>query len=157
MRRNCFFLTQEIRKDTPEPIVDEEDIQLELFDTAEFHKSVQSKNIVQIPTSLVSSRGKRSWVPCIFWALVELRARGETLTTGSAITRVINQYLVNDLSKAEPTNISRSLRSSILQSQSWLISHHPKPGSKKKLYGLSDDWSRYWEDLFEEAPPELNT
>jgi len=142
---------------TPEPIVDEEDIQLELFDTAEFHKSVQSKNIVQIPTSLVSSRGKRSWVPCIFWALVELRARGETLTTGSAITRVINQYLVNDLSKAEPTNISRSLRSSILQSQSWLITHHPKSGSKKKLYGLSDDWSRYWEDLFEEVPPELNT
>jgi len=142
---------------TPEPIVDEENIQLPLFDTAEFQKSVQSKNIVKIPTNLASSREKRSWVPCIFWALVELRARGETLATGAAITRIINQYLVNDLSKAEPTNISRSLRSSILQSQSWLITHNPKSRSKKKLYGLSDDWPRYWEDLFEEAPPNLNT
>lgn len=82
------------------------------------------------------------------------QSKREKLTIASEVERTINQYLVDDHSKVEPTNIARKLRSSTMQSKPWLITY--KTGvADKKLYGVSDGWDIYWREMFNEEPPIL--
>jgi hypothetical protein len=90
----------------------------------------------------------------IFWALLEIKARGQKLTIASEVERAINQYLVDNHSKVEPTNIARKLRSPTMQAKPWLITHRTGVADKK-LYGVSDDWDVYWREMFNEEPPTL--
>ena len=125
-----------------------------LFEDTESSKSSQEVNSIQIPTELADTQlAVRGLAPKIFWALVELRARGKKEVTGSEIARIINQYLVDDLNKVEATNISKALRGKALQSQSWLTTN--ELASRKKLYGLSDTWRGYWEQIFRDNPPTM--
>jgi len=115
---------------------------------------LQQENSVQIPLELNDVQSSsRGLAPKIFWAMVELRAKGKKQVIGSEIAKIINQYLVDDINKVEPTNISKALRGKALQSQHWLQTEHV--ASRKKLYGLSDTWRSYWEQTFKEASPTL--
>lgn len=131
------------------------EFQLSLFENNnEQVKSQQDLDSIKVPIELINVQAV-SWslVPKIFWAMVALRARGNKQVTGSEISRMINQYLVDDINKVEPTNISKSLRGKVLQSQDWLRTEHL--GSRKKLYELSDTWHIYWEKTFNEPAPIL--
>lgn len=111
---------------------------------------------VAIPNSMDSIKNSNIRLePMIFWALVEIRARGQELTTASEVERIINQYLVDDHSKVEPTNIARKLRSQAMQEKPWLVTR--KTGvSDKKVYGLSEDWKLHWRNIFDEESPNLS-
>ncbi|MBE8999706.1 hypothetical protein IQ274_16050 [Nostoc sp. LEGE 12447] len=129
--------------------------QLSLFEDFEKPTLLQETNSIQVPHELADIQtAPRSLAPKIFWALVELRARGKKQVTGSEIANIINQYLVDDINKVEPTNISKALRGKALQSQSWLNTE--EIASRKKLYGLSDNWRSYWEQTFNEQSPTLD-
>ncbi|MEH2203498.1 MAG: P-loop NTPase fold protein [Nostoc sp.] len=126
-----------------------------LFDYIDNLKLIQETNSIQVPHELANIQTTtRSLAPKIFWAMVELRARGKKQVTGSEIANIINQYLVDDINKVEPTNISKALRGRALQSQSWLNTE--QIASRKKLYGLSDNWRGYWEQTFNEQSPTLD-
>lgn len=114
------------------------------------------KRHIPIPSLMDSIKSSNTRLePMIFWALSEIRARGHKLTIASEVERTINQYLTDDHSKVEPTNIARKLRSKPMQDKPWLITH--RTGSAdKKLYGLSDDWAVYWKNIFDEEPPSLS-
>jgi Cdc6-like AAA superfamily ATPase len=132
------------------------DIQLSLFESQGIEKNglPEDVNNIQVPIELADVQsGSRNLAPKIFWALVELKARGQGKATGSEITRVINNYLVDDINKVEPTNISKALRGKTLQSQNWLKTEDV--ASRKKLYGLSDAWPSYWKQNFNEPLPIL--
>lgn len=128
--------------------------QTSLFEDLESSNASQEANSIRIPTELSDAQlALRGLAPKIFWALVELRARGKKQVTGSEIARIINQYLVDDLSKVEATNISKALRGKALQSQEWLMTD--EIAFRKKLYGLSDNWRNYWKQFFGDDPPIL--
>lgn len=148
-------LPEIVREVSPTQEQDPQVFQLSLFEDIENHKPLQEINSIQVPTELADIHiAPRGLAPKVFWALVELRARGRKQVTGSEITRIINQYLVDDLNKVEPTNISKALRGKALQSQAWLRTEHIAP--RKKLYQLSDNWRSYWEQTFKDAPPTLD-
>lgn len=126
-----------------------------LFENDEKTKLLQEANSIQVPHEFTDIRtAPRGLAPKIFWALIELRARGKKQVTGSEIAKIINQYLTDDINKVEPTNVSKALRGKSLQSQSWLKTDHVAPS--KKLYGLSDSWRSYWEQTFKEVLPTLD-
>lgn len=129
-------------------------VQLSLFEDIQNLDTLHEANSVRVPTELANTQiAPRGLAPKIFWALVELRARGKKRVTGAEITKIIDQYLVDDLTKVEPTNVSKALRGKSLQSQSWLITEQIAP--RKKLYGLSDCWQEHWVKLFKKDPPSL--
>ena len=53
------------------------------------------------------------------------------------------------------SNISKALRGKALQSQSWLKTDQVTP--RKKFFSLSDSWRSYWEQIFKEASPKLDS
>ncbi|HLP87394.1 MAG TPA: P-loop NTPase fold protein [Nostocaceae cyanobacterium] len=148
-------LPEVISEITPRDAQRIEVVQLSLFENVETSELLQETNNIQVPDELADIHTvSRSLAPKIFWALVELRARGKKQVTGSEIAKIINQYLVDDMNKVEPTNISKALRGSALQSQSWLNTHQIAP--RKKLYELSDNWRSYWEQTFKAESPTLD-
>jgi Cdc6-like AAA superfamily ATPase len=137
-------------------ITEKSGFQLSLFEAQNIENDVASPaiNSIRVPIELADIQSQsRSLAPKIFWALVELRARGKRQVTGTEITQIINQYLVDDINKVEPTNISKSLRGKALQSQDWLTTEEIAP--RKKMYGLSDTWPSYWQQAFNESLPTL--
>jgi hypothetical protein len=150
-------LPENVSKVSSEVLQEATVFQLPLFDNqdVEDSKSRQDLNCIKVPTELADTQASsRSLAPKILWAMVELRARGKKQVTGAEITKIINQYLVDDINKVESTNISRALREKTLQSQDWLCTEHTE--SRKKLYGLSDTWYNYWEQTFKEPSPSLD-
>lgn len=110
---------------------------------------------VPIPRLMESIKNSNTRLePMIFWALVEIRARGQYLTSASEVERTINQYLTDDHSKVEPTNIARKLRSKTMQDKPWLNTQRTGIGDKK-MYGVFDDWAVYWRNIFDEESPSL--
>lgn len=138
------------------------DNQLNLLELAETFQSEEEtstdsliRKLIPIPNSMESIKNSNVRLePMIFWALVEIRARGQDLTIASEVERVINQYLVDDHSKVEPTNIARKLRSKTMQGKLWLTTHRTGIADKK-LYGVSNDWAVHWKNIFNEEPPNL--
>jgi Cdc6-like AAA superfamily ATPase len=138
-----------------------EPVQHAIFQQLSFFKedieeteSLQEHNSIQVPSELVDIQQEmRGLAPKIFWALVELKARGRNQVTGTDIARIVNQFLVDDINKVEPTNISKALRGKALQSQDWLKTE--EIASRKKLYSLSDTWPIYWQQTFKEILPIL--
>ncbi|ANV86963.1 P-loop NTPase fold protein [Picosynechococcus sp. PCC 7117] len=123
-----------------------------LFDTAEYENQCSPKLITEVPQEFTYYNSNISRLPPkIFWALVELKAREQEWVTGAEITRIINQYLVDDLNQVESTNISKALRGKELRAMKWLI--HKKVADKKTLYKVSDDWVEYWSSFFQDSPP----
>ena len=138
----------------PLPQRKEQATQLTLFvtESPDVQKNLADKT--HIPASIDKTRVNRSeQAPLIFWALVALKKSGHNLATGTEITEVINEYLVDDHHKKAPNNISRSLRSENLQSQPWLLTKHVSP--RKKLFGLKENWEIYWLEIFGEPAPEV--
>jgi GTPase SAR1 family protein len=129
--------------------------QLSMFEEdIEETESLQEHNSIQVPIELVDIQQElRGLAPKIFWALVELKARGRNQVTGTDIARIVNQFLVDDINKVEPTNISKALRGKALQSQDWLNTE--EIASRKKRYSLSDNWPIYWQQTFKEPLPIL--
>jgi hypothetical protein len=151
-----YRLPKNVNKTATEVSQEETVFQTSLFENqdVEDSKSQQALNNIQVPLELTDVQmASRGLAPKIFWALVELRARGRKQVTGSEIAKMINHYLVDDINKVEPTNISKALRGKALQSQDWLRTEHI--ASRKKLYGLSDTWRSYWEQTFKETAPIL--
>jgi hypothetical protein len=151
-----YKLPKNVNKTAAEVSQEETVFQTSLFENqdVENSKSQQALNNIQVPLELTDVQiASRGLAPKIFWALVELRARGKKQVTGSEIAKMINHYLVDDINKVEPTNISKALRGKALQSQDWLRTEHIT--SRKKLYGLSDTWRSYWEQTFKETAPIL--
>ncbi|MEG4806642.1 AAA family ATPase [Microcoleus sp. F8-D3] len=130
-------------------------IQLSLFESYQEVETSQDTSSVIVPNELTNTQiDLKGLAPKIFWSLVELRARGKKQVTGSEIAKIINRYLVDDITKVEPTNVSKALRGKALQSQSWLKT---EPITlRKKLYGLYDCWPTYWREFFKEDPPHLD-
>lgn len=141
---------------TPETNKQEDkEIQLSIFGDDEKSQLLQETNDIQVPHELIDIQtAPRDLAPKIFWALVQLRARGNKQCTGSEIATIINEYLTDDINKVEPTNVSKALRGKALQSQSWLKTDQIAP--RKKLYGLSDGWRSYWAQIFKEEIPKLD-
>lgn len=149
-------LPENIGKVSSEVSQEEPVFQPSLFENQDVEDSKlrQALNRIQVPLELADTQTvSRGLAPKIFWAMVELRARGKKQVTGAEIARIINQYLVDDINKVESTNISKALRGKDLQSQDWLCTEHIE--SRKKLYGLSDTWHNYWEQTFKEPSPVL--
>lgn len=113
------------------------------------------KRLLQVPGSMEKIKKSSTRLePMIFWALAEIRAKGEKLVPAVQVEKTISQYLTDDHSKVEATNIARKLRSKTMQNKPWLIID--RTGEKdKKLYGLSDDWKVYWKEMFDEDLPDL--
>lgn len=131
-----------------------EAFQPSLFESEEHPNPIQQSSSIQIPHEFSDiNTVPRGLAPKIFWALVELRARGKHQVTGSEIAKIINQHLVDDINRVESTNISKALRGRNLQSQTWLKTDYLGP--RKKLYSLSNDWRSDWKKLFTETPPAL--
>ncbi|MEL7357010.1 MAG: hypothetical protein AAFN40_10660 [Cyanobacteria bacterium J06560_6] len=108
---------------------------------------------IPIPKDIHDIRISRSeQAPLIFWALTALRASGQSWSSGSDITDVINNYLVDDHHRKYPNNISRALRSSALITQDWL---DIDDSSKRKLFGLTDTWRDSWLKIFGEPVPNI--
>ena len=63
------------------------------------------------------------------------------------ITDIINEFLVNEDSRIEPTNISRALRGPVLRGQLWLETF------SGPRYAVVDNWQTFWVDIFEEPAP----
>ena len=123
-----------------------------LFQDFEKTELLQETSNIKVPKEFNDIQtAPKGLTPKIFWALVQLKARGQNQVTGSEIAHIINQYLTDDINRVEPTNISKALRSPNLQSQSWLKTEYPTP--RKKLYGLANNWRSYWEQIFKEASP----
>ena len=113
---------------------------------------LSSMKIPPIPENMMDiTIGQSEQAPLIFWALVALRMNGQETSIGVQITDVINEFLVDDHHKKAPNNISRSLRSAFLQSQSWLKTH--VISERKKSFSLSDGWEVHWFDVFGSTPP----
>jgi hypothetical protein len=113
-----------------------------------------NKRLLKVPNSMEKIKESSTRLePMIFWALAEIRAKGENLTLAVEVERTISQYLTDDHSKVESTNIARKLRSKAMQNRSWLITHRTGKGDKK-LYGISDNWKTYWKEMFDEDPPD---
>ncbi len=109
-----------------------------------------NKRLLQVPSSMDKIKKSSTRLePMIFWALAEIRVKGEKLVPAVEVEKTISQYLTDDHSKVEATNIARKLRSKTMQNKPWLIVYRTGKGDKK-LYGLSDDWKFYWEEIFEE-------
>ncbi|MCB0029361.1 MAG: hypothetical protein KDE28_15705 [Anaerolineales bacterium] len=110
---------------------------------------------IPVPENIYEARIERSeQAPLIFWALVALRHSGNEFSTGAEITRVINEYLLDDHNRKAPNNISRSLRSKGLRSQPWLLAK--RISARKELFGLASDWEINWLEIFGQRPPDLN-
>ncbi len=149
-------LPENVSKTSSEISQEETVFQPSLFEKQDVEDSKlrQELNHIRVPPELADVQtASRGLAPKIFWAMVELRARGKKQVTGAEIARIINQYLVDDINKVESTNISKALRGKALQSQDWLRTEHIE--SRKKLYELSDTWHSYWEQTFKEASPVL--
>ncbi|MGE5658858.1 MAG: P-loop NTPase fold protein [Actinomycetota bacterium] len=133
---------------------DPEFVQLSLFEDSQEIEPLHKANSVQVPNELIGVHiSQQGLAPKIFWSLVELRARGKKRVIGAEISRIINQYLVDDLTKVEATNVSKALRGKTLHSQPWLATEQTASG--KKFYGLSDCWEEHWGKFFKEDPPSL--
>ena len=136
----------------PETIKSEKGVQLSLFKGIESNTLVEERNSIQVPDELSDIQTEsRGLAPKIFWAMVELKARGKDQVSGADIASIINQYLVDDINNVEPTNISKALRGKVLQTQSWLITNQVT--SRKKLFSLSQEWRSYWEQTFKVPLP----
>jgi len=131
------------------------EIQPSLFKETYEPSQISVVDTIPIPQDITKIRiGRSEQAPLIFWALVALKARGKSLSSGVEITDVINTYLVDDYNKKFPNNISRALRSPILQSQAWLMTNttsHPR----HKRFGLAEDWQKYWKEIFKEPAPNI--
>ena len=109
-------------------------------------------DIPPIPSNIRDMRLARSeYPPLIFWALVALRKWGHESAVGVQITKVINEYLVDENNAKAPNNVSRALRSDLLQTQPWLATTVISP--RKKIFGLASGWEAHWEQIFGESPP----
>ncbi|MEM7795999.1 MAG: hypothetical protein AAF579_16295 [Cyanobacteria bacterium P01_C01_bin.118] len=114
------------------------------------------RRCISVPKSMFKLQKLRTRLePMIFWALLEIRARGDELTIAAEVERVINQFLTDEYSRVEPTNIARKLRSSTMQKKEWLVTVIVDEHSEKKHYGLSKNWKTYWLKLFAEPAPEV--
>lgn len=113
------------------------------------------KRVLKIPSSMEKVKSSSTRLePMIFWALSELRAKGEKMSAAVEVERVINQYLTDDHSKVESTNIARKLRSKTMQNKPWLVTS--MTGKKdRKLYSICDEWKIYWQEIFEDDAPDL--
>lgn len=110
---------------------------------------------VKIPENILDmSISRSSQAPLIFWSLVALRFAGYRYNSGIEITEVINTYLVGDHQKKFPNNISRALRQPTLVSQPWLSISYKHQGNRN-FFGLSNNWSIYWQEHFEEDAPDI--
>lgn len=104
---------------------------------------------LSIPANITNmSIGKSEQAPLIFWALIALKKAGYEWASGTEITDIINDYLVDDHNKKAPNNISRALRSEFLLSQTWLVKKFSTP--RKKMFGVVSDWEQYWLEIFGE-------
>ncbi len=111
-------------------------------------------NPLPIPKTMSTARiGKSELAPLIFWALVYLRLQNNLGASGVEITQVINKHLVDDYNQKAPNNVSRTLRSEIIDSEEWLISR--KLSARRKVFQVKQDWPEYWEEIFGEPAPEI--
>lgn len=112
-------------------------------------------DVIPIPENISDIQiGRSEYGPLIFWALVQLKYQGFDSAFGIDITKVINNYLVDDHNKKAPNNVSRALRSKTLQAQSWLLTTEISP--RKKSFSLVDGWQKHWLEIFDTPPPEIN-
>ncbi len=128
--------------------------QRSLFDTIQDDTSTTIP--LSIPKTVHTARiGKSELAPLIFWALVYLRIQNNIGASGVEITDVINKHLVDDYNQKAPNNVSRTLRSDIMDSEEWLVSR--KVSARRRVFQVKPNWSEYWEEIFGEPAPEITT
>lgn len=128
--------------------------QLALFEQGEGPSAGVSESI-PIPLGIGNAMlGRSQAAPLILWALVNLRYQGVEWADGAEITRVINGHLLDDHNKKEPNNISRALRSKVLQSQSWLAMR--VVSARKSVFSLREGWRECWLETFGELAPAVD-
>ncbi len=128
--------------------------QRSLFETIQDDTSMTIP--LPIPQTVHTARiGKSELGPLIFWALVYLRLQNSTGASGKEITDVINKHLVDDHNQKAPNNVSRTLRSDIMDSEEWLISR--KVSARRKVFQVKPNWPEYWKEIFGEPAPEIAT
>ena len=127
--------------------------QIGLFSVTPVETAINLSHI-PTPSKITDMRiGKSEQAPLILWALVALKAAGQDWSDGVTITKVINERLVDDYHKKAPNNISRALRSDSIQRLSWLKTK--SVSQRKKLFGLAENWSEAWREVFEEPAPQI--
>ncbi|WP_394131879.1 hypothetical protein [Shewanella maritima] len=91
------------------------------------------------------------YITLVFAAIVIRSLQGFEYSKGIEITSTINNFIVDETNKKEPTNVSRALRSSKFSSLPWLLIRkdmHPK----FSMFSLKADWKLHWEKYFNETP-----
>ena len=131
-------------------------LQIELFSPLTTNSPDTSKEtfarLVQVPKNLQDAKINTSHsLALVLWALVNARVSGVKSANGVLLTRIINQCLLDDHHKVEPTNISRVLRGPTALGQTWLLravdaSGHPE-------FSLARNWHEAWKTTFHENPP----
>lgn len=101
-----------------------------------------------VPDNIESmSHNGSEFIPLIFCALVIQKRNGIEHCFGVDLTNVINDELVSDSNRKFPNNVSRSLRSKVLQEQQWLLTRHDLH-KKRPKFSLRENWQVCWEEVF---------
>lgn len=114
-----------------------------------------SIRLIPIPKNIHQAKVASSHsLALVFWALVNTRVAGIGRSNGAELTRVINQLLLDDQHKVEPTNISRVLRGPTAKNQNWLTIRIAESDGNRE-FSLSKGWQEAWRNTFSEEPPAI--
>lgn len=91
--------------------------------------------------------------PLVFWSLANAKAGGIDYLSGTEITKMINMHLLDDQQKLAATNVSKSMRGSVMRSQPWL--RHITAANGHSAFSLSKDWKSHWIDVFKSEAPDV--
>lgn len=112
--------------------------------------------VIDVPDKILEAKYSSSLsLPKILWSLVHLRMCGVSGATGSEITRIINNHLLDDQHSVEPTNISRALRSPVIKRQKWIVTKESHK-ARSTIFSLGEGWENVWEEIFLVKPPSNN-
>ncbi|MGE4284754.1 MAG: P-loop NTPase fold protein [Clostridia bacterium] len=140
-----FLLELELDRDEADISSNESDMQYNHEEAYELMKEIIPKKMLNLKVD------NSEFIPLVLVALVIRKFLGCESSYGVEVTDVINTYLVDEGNKKEPTNVSRSLRSSKFKGLPWLLIRddlHPK----YKKFSLEDNWKCHWLNYFGEEP-----
>lgn len=101
---------------------------------------------------LASSSRLGAW---ILWALASARRNRRAIVSGAELAEIINRYGVGEHRAVLGTNVSRTLRSELMTTQSWLRCVEGGR-TRRPRYSLSHGWENAWRETFNEEPPSLS-
>lgn len=123
--------------------------------TAKLETAVPSHILDALPEKLGEIKIEGSqYVPLIFVGLVIRQSQGYQLSSGTEITKSLNEHVISKMNqkRLHSNNVSRALREKNISQLSWLGN---KANGKSPKFYLLENWKDYWAQYFEKQPPSL--